>query len=426
MQAGVEVLEDVHGEALRHARTALARRVRAHHDEIVEMIFTRVTGDAFPRTGDQNPQYLAGLHATVAAAVEYGLDGIEHGENWAGPIPQVTIEQARRAARLNVSLDTVLRRYILGHTLLGEYAMQAAHSYEPPGEQDVLPAVLRAQAAVLDRLLQAITHAYQQELALAARSPQQHLSEQVTALLDGDIPHQPPFDYKLDAWHLAIIATTTTAASTSAATSTSAGAASAGNALRALASRVDRRLLCVAHGQHTVWAWLGGTTRLTVADVQRAIRTTPATLTSVAVGVVFAVGEPAHGLDGWRLTHRQAQLALLVAQHRPQPLTRYGDVALLASALKDPALAQALTEIYLAPLDDARDRGPMLRDTLHAYLAAERNASSAASALKIARGTLSNRLRMIEERLGRTLNSCPAELEIALQLDKLTRVSPAE
>ena len=119
------------------------------------------------------------------------------------------------------------------------------------------------------------------------------------------------------------------------------------------------------------------------------------------MGVVFAFGEPAQGLEGWRLTHSQAQAALVVALRRggreDVRFTRYADVALLAAALKDQALAGALVEIYLSPLDDLDNRGPLLRRTLRAYLEAERNASSAAAALGVARRTVENRLSTIEE-----------------------------
>jgi DNA-binding PucR family transcriptional regulator len=130
---------------------------------------------------------------------------------------------------------------------------------------------------------------------------------------------------------------------------------------------------------------------------------------------------PARGLEGWRLTHRQAQAALVVALRRSASgaATRYADVAVLASALKDEALARALVEIYIAPLEDSRGGGPVLCETLRVYMASERNVSSAAAALGVVRKTVDTRLRAIEKRLGRTLHPCPAELEVALLLDEL-------
>jgi DNA-binding PucR family transcriptional regulator len=62
----------------------------------------------------------------------------------------------------------------------------------------------------------------------------------------------------------------------------------------------------------------------------------------------------------------------------------------------------------------------VLYETLREYIAAEYNVSSAAAALGVVRGTVVNRLQTIEERLGRTLHPCSAELQIALLLDELT------
>jgi len=45
-------------------------------------------------------------------------------------------EQARRAGRIGVSLDTVLRRYVRGSALLGEYVMEEADRAGFPGGSD--------------------------------------------------------------------------------------------------------------------------------------------------------------------------------------------------------------------------------------------------------------------------------------------------
>jgi len=143
-------------------------RLRARRDELVGEIFARVSGDAFGFAGAGDVEYVAGLRAAVAATVEYGLDGIERGEQWAGPTPALAAEQARRAARAGVSLDTVLRRYVLGSALLGECVMEEAdrdqQNWTQPIQRGALREALRAQAAALDRLLQAITGEYSDEV----------------------------------------------------------------------------------------------------------------------------------------------------------------------------------------------------------------------------------------------------------------------
>lgn len=126
------------------------------------------------------------------------------------------------------------------------------------------------------------------------------------------------------------------------------------------------------------------------------------------------------GIDGFRLTHAQAQAALRVALHGPQRLTRYAEVALLASVLQDDLLARWLAERYLAQLGEDRD-GRMLRRTLRAYFAAERNTERAAIELGLAPRTIKRRLRVVEEKLGRSIPICQAELEIALSLEQFER-----
>ena len=402
MTAGSGPVED--------ARAAVLGRLRARQGELVETIFARVRDAAFPPVGVDDAEYLAGLGGAVAAAVEYVLEGIERGAEGVGPIPVVVCEQARRAARVGVSLDTVLRRYVVGHTLLEEVIMEEPSRGEPDGwaldRREALRDALRTQASVLDRLLVAITSEYRDELQRVGRSPEQRHAERVKRLLAGDALERSQLDYELDAWHLGAIAVGERAART----------------VRELATVVDRRLLNVAQGQRSVWAWFWGRDRFAFVDIERAA----SRMDGIGSGgrgshssVVLALGEPARGLEGWRLTHRQAQAALVVALRRPRPLTRYADVALLASALKDEALARALLDIYLSPLEDSRGSGPVLRRTLRAYLSSECNASSAAVKLGVSRTTVTSRLHTIEERLERTLHPCPAELEVALELDEL-------
>jgi hypothetical protein len=146
----------------------MAERLRARGGELVAAIFARVCDGAFGAVGVQDAQYMSGLRVAVAAALEYGLQGIEGGEEWTGPIPESLLEQARRAARVGVTLDTVLRRYVVGHTLLEQYVMEeadrAGKNWIPPTQRSALRGALRAQASVLDRLLAAITGEYRDEL----------------------------------------------------------------------------------------------------------------------------------------------------------------------------------------------------------------------------------------------------------------------
>jgi PucR C-terminal helix-turn-helix domain/GGDEF-like domain len=399
----VETARDRGGGSHERIRAALAVRVRARRAELEEAIFVRVRDLATHDPAEGDAEYITGLRVAVAAAVDYGLTGVEWGEEWASAIPPAVLTQAHRAARTRVSLDTVLRRYAIGSTLLRDFLMQEADRGDFSDQGAVLRDVLSTQAALLDRLMAAITDAYTREVERAGRSPERRRSEYVQRLLDGGTLDGDELGYELDVWHLGVIAT---------------GAGGEG-VLARLAASLGRQLLCVARGEQTVWAWLGGRQRLAVGELDRLLGGEEPGEASLAIG------EPGWGVEGWRVTHRQAQAALLIALRKPQRLTHYADVALLACVLRDDALARSLVEIYLSPLGKG-NRGAVLRQTLRAYFAAERNASSAASALGVARHTVENRLRAIEQKLGRMLYTHQAELEVALRLEELDAPRPEE
>lgn len=391
------------------------------------MIFARVCNVVSDPASGCNSEYTAGLRVAVAAVVDFGLAGIEHGER--RPIPVEAVAQARRAARSGVSLDIVLRRYILGNTVFGDYIIEEADRAACAGELACLREILCVQSSLLGDLVMAVAHEHTCELQRDGGSNDRRVGERIRMLLAGEsmerIQYAPPSGrevdagveldaetgYRLNAEHLGVIAS----------------GAAAQQVLRAVASALDRRLLCVRHNRETIWAWLAGPRKLRMPDLERALSTRTTRLSSngreipLENELVFATGEPAWGLEGWRLTHRQAQAAFLVARRLPRRLTRYGDVALLSAALKDEMLGRSLSDMYLVPLEDSRSGASALRETLRTYLAAECNASSAAAALGVARSTVENRLRTIEARLDRSLHPCPAEIEVALHLDELLR-----
>jgi PucR C-terminal helix-turn-helix domain/GGDEF-like domain len=389
----------------------VVRRLRARQAEIEDAVFVRVCEAVPEATGDADSEYVRGLRTAVAAAVEFGLTGIEGGGKVPAAIPREAVAQARFAARNGVSLEAVLRRYIAGHALLWDYVMQEADRVERSGRASGLREMSRMQAALLDQLVICVTREHVAELQRAGRSREQRLLEQVRMLLAGEHADRgvgrdgddPDFDYDLSGEHLAVITT----------------GVGGEAAVRSLAEGLGRRLLSLAPDEWTVWAWLEGRRGLDMSALQRLVGGA-----EQSVGVSLAIGEPARGLEGWRLTHRQAQAALLVATRRPRAVTRYADVALLAAALKDEELGRALLDIYLAPLEESRDGGLVLRQTLRGYLAAERNASSAAALMGVARSTIERRMSTIEACLGRTLHPFPAELEVALELDELSSLDP--
>lgn len=381
-------------DSISSQRAAVAVRIRDCRPEIVQAVRAR-SAALLESVRGLDPEFMEGQRAAVAAAVDYGIEAIEFGEARCREVPAIFHAQARLTARSTVSLDMMMRRYFAGYVLLGDFLMREADHCSLNGA--ALQCIMRDTAAVFDRLISTIAEEYQREARGLISSPDERMAARIRALLRGELLEAADIDYEFDAWHLGALATGSDGL----------------DAVRQLARSLDRRLLSTQSEEDVMWAWLGGRTPFDLDDLDAALST-------LGTGdFSLALGEPAHGLGGWRLTHRQAQAVLPISRRSGKSYLRYADGALLASLLQDDLLATSLQERYLSPLASERDGGKTLRETLRAYFAANRNASSAAAALGVSRHTIANRLRVIEERVGRSLISSGAEIEAALRLHDL-------
>lgn len=373
------------------AGSDLAMRLRARLEEIDQATITRVFAISPPELKD--PEYVQGLRTAIRAALEYGITGLEGKAERPPPVPVVLLAQARLAARNGVSLETVLRRYFAGYSLLGDFLIEEADA-AGVGRGDELKRLMRISSSLFDHVLAAVSEQYRREARERVSSSRQRREEQVERLLAGELVVPTEFSYDLDGHHVGLNAF---------------GAGSV-DFLRELAACLDARFLLVPRVDGTVWGWLGGRRRLDPNEVGAlAGRKLPE-------GIAIALGEPDEGLSGWRLTHRQAKAALTIARSGPVPIVRYAEVALIASTLQDDLLTTSLTRLFLEPIEADRDGGATAFQTLRAYFAAERNAASAASALGVSRQAVNGRLKMVEARIGRSVGGCSAELEIALRV----------
>jgi hypothetical protein len=378
------------------ARAALSMRLRERRAEIEQAVLTRAYAIDDPGTSI-DPEYLEGLRASIAAAVDFGLAVIEQGEERAA-VPPLLLAQARLAARYGVGLDTVLRRYSAGYVVLSDFLIEEAESSGLHGA--ALQRILRARA-VLDRLLAAVSEEYMREAGDRPGTSEQRRAERIERLLAGEPIDTSEFAYDFEGFHV--------------------GAIGSGfgveKALGILASFFNASLLVARRDDGTVWAWLGRRRPFDAGELL--------CHASIPAEAALAIGEPGKGIADWRLTHRQARAAMTIAIRGPQRMVRYADVALLVAVLKDDLLTTSLRALYLEPLEVERDGGEVLRETLRAYFAAERNVSSAAAALNVNRHTVSSRLRVAEERLGCAFSECATEVDLALRLERF-RMQAAE
>lgn len=376
-------------------RVELAARLRSRRADIEEAVVTRIHALADP-SEIRDPEYVQGLRLSSTSAVDFGLALIEVGERRSPPLPSSLIAQARAAARNDVPIDIVLRRYVSGYMLLVEFVIEEAES-KSSRHYPSLGKILREQTAVFDQLVAEVSNAYRQEAALRQSSAEHRRVKRIKGLLSGERLDISDLNYDLGAQHVAVIAT---------------GSATLA-VLGELGEALDRQVLVVQPSDQTSWAWFGG--RRPFGQRELGIFAAfhwPA-------GGSIACGEPAKGVAGWRLTHRQAAAALPLAIQTERRFIRYGDVALLASAHQDELLAASLRQFYLKPLEDQRDGGESLRQALRAYFSTGRNISSTATKLDVSRPTVERRLATVEARVGRSIDVVAGEMEIALRLEEI-------
>jgi PucR C-terminal helix-turn-helix domain/GGDEF-like domain len=382
-------------------RSALAKRLRARRPEIEQAALTRI--NAVAEVGEStDPAYRDGLKAAVSAALEYGIEAVERSSERPPPMPTVLLAQARLAARHGVKLETVLRRYLAGYTLLGDFLIEES---ERGGQLNgaSLKRLLRVQASLLDGLIAAVSEEYAREAAARPGSSEERRAELVRRLLDGELLDTSELAYDFEGHHLGLVAV---------------GPDPVG-VVSELARRVDCCSLVVRRDPETAWAWLGARQRLGSGEmVERARRENEE--------VRIAIGEPGEGLSGWRLTHRQAAAALPMARLENAHVVSYVDVAILVSTLRDDVLVAFLRARILAPLEADRNEGAVAKETIRAYLAAGQNASSTAAALGVRRHTVKRRLRLVEEMIGQPIDGCRAEIDLALRLDEHDRYALVE
>lgn len=371
--------------------TTLASRLRTRFPELRTSLATLVDGISNP---GEVAEYLDSLPATRTEALGYIADVLELGERRAPAVPQAVLVTARLAARSGVALDVVLRRYSTANAFIGDVLLEEAEQAEV--SSSALRGVLQRQATTFERLLEAVSDEYVRETTSRPITTGAWRHEYIQGLLAGRLPSgEVELGYDLDGHHLGLIAS----------------GEGGREAIRALAKRLDRRLLTGRHKAEPIWdCWLGGRTRLEAEPALQA-------LDEIAPDqVLIAVGEPGEGLAGWRLSHRQAKAALSIAERREQRVVRYADIAVLVSILRDDLGNTSLRKLYLEPLENARDGGRVVRETLRAYFATERNITSTAAALGVDRSTVKNRIRSIEELFGRPLCDFATDLETALRL----------
>jgi PucR-like helix-turn-helix protein/diguanylate cyclase with GGDEF domain len=335
----------------------------------------------------------AGTHESIGAELAALCDEARVPDR----LPDVDAGGARLIARHGVPLSLHLSLYRIGHAAQWQawFELVEAEEPDPDRRRELLARGSRFFFAYAGRISQLAGAEHERERERLLRSHEQRRVHVVRELLDGrDEVDADALDYPLDAHHLGLVIAAPDAAAIA----------------RALADRLERRLLLVELLQDTWWAWLGG---------RRALERRPAELLRTiapSADARVAAGDDAAGVAGFRRSHREAIDAHRLGRRLGRSLTTYDDVALEALLARTDGDAARFAARELRGIDDASARSAILRRTLASYFAHGQNAAATAAALDVHEQTVAKRLRTIEERVGRPVTSRRAELEIALRV----------
>lgn len=379
-------------------RAELCDRLRLRMPEIQDAIAAKLIDSPLGSSILGEADLERGQRESIRACIDLTLLAIEHDSDWTEvPVPVAAVMQVQRVARLGLSLQAVLGRFVDGYDVLWDFALEEIEAADL-GEDDraaILHMASRRLALVVGKVLPLVAATHTETATVGAQSRRTRTAAIVEALLGAAMVSTDELDYRVDGTHVGIVAT----------------GAQAEPVVRRLVASDGRPSLIVPRADGTVWAWLQGgrAAELGLAGIDH----------SLHEGVRLAIGVEASGRSGFRATHRQAQAAMQVALCQRNFITRYADVLLLVPAVADRDCGDSLISIYLSPLEESRERNPSLKETLRAYFEAELNTSATAARLNVDRHTAKTRLREIEERLGWVIHVRHAELEVALRLDEL-------
>lgn len=375
-------------------RRSLSAALEARRNEIEEAFRTRV--NAIGNIQEvHDVEYLEGLRSSISKAFDFALMGISGSRGSVPAIPPVLLTQARLAARNGIDLAVVQRRYMACYHLLDEFLSEEAERHGPPAT-GALWYIRRTTRSLFEMLLDTVEEEHTRERRHPA-SPEQRRVELVRSLLDGKRVDHSELAYDFHVSHLGLLTR----------------GAEAASAIKDLARNLDCLPLVVRLDDEAVWGWLGRREGPDIRGFERLLGS------DWPADTPLGVGEPAKNMNGWRHTFRQANGAFSLALRRPGGIFRYGDDPLLVTIAQDDLQVARLRESYLDPLAAEPDGGSKARATLRAYIASDRNASSAGAALGINRQTVLNRLRKVEQRIGRPITNRMDEIGAALRLEEL-------
>ncbi|MFJ3641568.1 PucR family transcriptional regulator [Streptomyces sp. NPDC090108] len=327
--------------------------------------------------------------------------------------PPVTLEFARRLAQQGVPITVLLRAYRIGQAVFQQRVIARIAAGDVTAEQ-VAGATMALASLVfsfIDRVSEQVVAAYVRERDTWMRHHNTLRLARVQALLDGRSSGTDELDAVLGFSSSRPMAGVVVWCGRETAEADRPGRLEKHlDRLAALSGAVPRPVLSVAPDSSTLWAWIP-CTRAGLAAVTAHPPEAPG-------DVRAAVGEPASGLDGFRVSHRQAcqaqTIALAAGPGHTRPFltsSQLGPLALVAAEVRD---LRAWVGTVLGGLADDDENCARMRETVWSYLSSGSSLNAAAAELHLHKNTIQYRIRKAEETRGRPFSEGRVDVEVAL------------
>ncbi len=388
---------------------------------------------------DQLPELTSRLHKTLAdsivelqgdrlilellsASIESNLETIVHILRYGIPVDEVSTpsaaqEYARRLAQRGIAPLALVRAYRLGQQEVLDWAYGEIARTEPDTRVAFAAAhhVMVITFRYIDRISEQVVSAYESEREKWLANRNTVRAAMLTELLAGDrvdlAAAETALGYRLRQSHLGVVVWS----------SAPAAPAEVLRQLERLLLQLAREVgasgqpLFFPKDRSAGWGWVPLGRGRPVVDVAAL----QPVLDEADAGLHAALGTPAAGPAGFRVSHLEAgraQQVALAAGRQALRLTSYTDPEVRAAAMLATDLdnARRLVGKALGGLATDSEHSERLRETLLAFLAEKGSYTATAERIHLHKNTVKYRVdRAVEER-GRPLDDDRLELELAL------------
>lgn len=373
----------------------IAAWVQEATPQLVELMLERMRVEVPAYFSSEDPGFMDMARESIVANLEAVADGLVSSRDQPAQLPPGAVEEALTAAQQRMPWTLVDRTYRIGHAVLWEQLLGEVETWQLDSSErvDLLRVISHFLFHYVDHVTSRLAEVHQAERDRQIRGRERRRIAWVREVLAGVAGEDAGGEYDLGRQHLAAIA----------------WGAEPERAITDLGQRLGAAVLIVPGHSGAVWGWLGSTS--IAPSWSRLSRQLP-----VPTNTFLALGAPAPGAEGFRLSHRRALEAARVLRLTGASLGMYDDLSLEALVLRDERAARDFMQRELGPLLDDEKRAQVLLETLRAYADSNWNAASTGARLGVHERTVGYRLATIEERFGHPLAARRDEIGIALRL----------